>query len=197
MEALDTTQATCISCGYALRGLSNNRCPECGRAFDPSDPFSMRTQLWKQRVRLAYWLPTALFVTTWVTITVAPAFLPYPLLRWTRIFGGRLSVTVWIIASLVVAWKLRTWARRSILWPATEPHPRTERLGRRFIVLVGILTIVFAGGGIYGWSCPHGTSFRIGPLAVTHSTVGGPCNNHGYAVWKSQVMTDWYIWVID
>jgi hypothetical protein len=28
----------CLHCGYALRGLTTARCPECGRAFDPTDP---------------------------------------------------------------------------------------------------------------------------------------------------------------
>jgi len=27
----------CLGCGYDLRGLPENRCPECGRAFDPDD----------------------------------------------------------------------------------------------------------------------------------------------------------------
>src|SRR3954464_3717123 len=30
-------EAMCLGCGYALRGLSTARCPECGRTFDPSD----------------------------------------------------------------------------------------------------------------------------------------------------------------
>jgi hypothetical protein len=28
----------CLDCGYILEGLPENRCPECGRAFDPDDP---------------------------------------------------------------------------------------------------------------------------------------------------------------
>ncbi|MGD8453869.1 MAG: hypothetical protein PVJ57_18800 [Phycisphaerae bacterium] len=28
----------CLDCGYILEGLSDNRCPECGRAFDPAVP---------------------------------------------------------------------------------------------------------------------------------------------------------------
>jgi hypothetical protein len=28
----------CIDCKYDLSNLTENRCPECGRAFDPSDP---------------------------------------------------------------------------------------------------------------------------------------------------------------
>lgn len=34
--------AACLSCGYALRGLATPRCPECGRAFDWDDPWTMR-----------------------------------------------------------------------------------------------------------------------------------------------------------
>jgi len=41
----DTT-ARCLGCGYALRGLTETRCPECGRAFDPTNP----TTFWHERV---------------------------------------------------------------------------------------------------------------------------------------------------
>jgi len=33
-----TTQAICRQCGYRLNGLAAPRCPECGSAFDLSDP---------------------------------------------------------------------------------------------------------------------------------------------------------------
>ncbi|MDB5319297.1 MAG: hypothetical protein JWN40_928 [Phycisphaerales bacterium] len=33
--------ARCWSCGYLLRGVASGRCPECGRAFDLSDPKSV------------------------------------------------------------------------------------------------------------------------------------------------------------
>src|SRR4051812_7935860 len=33
--------ALCLKCNYALRGLTSNRCPECGAQFDPSDPWTM------------------------------------------------------------------------------------------------------------------------------------------------------------
>jgi hypothetical protein len=28
----------CLDCGYVLKGLPENRCPECGRVFDPENP---------------------------------------------------------------------------------------------------------------------------------------------------------------
>ena len=28
----------CLGCRYDLTGNVSNRCPECGRAFDPADP---------------------------------------------------------------------------------------------------------------------------------------------------------------
>jgi hypothetical protein len=31
-------EARCLKCGYLLRGLPHNECPECGQAFDPADP---------------------------------------------------------------------------------------------------------------------------------------------------------------
>lgn len=34
--------AVCLKCGYWLRGLPENRCPECGHAFDPDKPKSWR-----------------------------------------------------------------------------------------------------------------------------------------------------------
>jgi hypothetical protein len=33
--------ALCLGCNYPLRGLLGNRCPECGRPFDPDDPWTM------------------------------------------------------------------------------------------------------------------------------------------------------------
>lgn len=48
--------ALCLDCDYSLRGLSQNRCPECGRAFDPHDPRTFnagRALTWFERKQLA------------------------------------------------------------------------------------------------------------------------------------------------
>lgn len=36
-ERTETPDPTCLECGYNLRALTEHRCPECGRAFDPED----------------------------------------------------------------------------------------------------------------------------------------------------------------
>src|SRR5436190_23642408 len=35
--------ARCLQCDYLLRGLTEPRCPECGREFDPADPKTYAT----------------------------------------------------------------------------------------------------------------------------------------------------------
>jgi hypothetical protein len=44
--------AACLKCGYMLRGLEHNTCPECGHNFDPTDPRTFKipreTTLWRR-----------------------------------------------------------------------------------------------------------------------------------------------------
>lgn len=52
--------ASCRKCGYQLRGLTDPRCPECGRAFNPNWPYSYydpvrQAALWEARARLVSW----------------------------------------------------------------------------------------------------------------------------------------------
>lgn len=35
---IDSEHIVCRKCGYTLKGLTVNVCPECGLAFDPDDP---------------------------------------------------------------------------------------------------------------------------------------------------------------
>lgn len=39
---IDAVASWCLGCDYPLNGLTENRCPECGREFNPRDPKSMR-----------------------------------------------------------------------------------------------------------------------------------------------------------
>jgi hypothetical protein len=40
-ESATPTTGLCLSCNYSLQGLESNRCPECGREFNPNDPWTM------------------------------------------------------------------------------------------------------------------------------------------------------------
>lgn len=63
---MDLSIARCVKCNYLLRDLPSHRCPECGRAFDPSDESTVNTgqRAWQLRPWLfarLYW-PSMLFV---------------------------------------------------------------------------------------------------------------------------------------
>jgi hypothetical protein len=52
----------CLDCHYDLTNLSEHRCPECGRAFDPGDPDSFESD------SLSAFFPTTLF---WILLTLS------------------------------------------------------------------------------------------------------------------------------
>src|SRR5258708_9755694 len=77
----------CIGCGYRLIHLTVNRCPECGRAFDPDDPrtMSLGRPLWRwQRwlLRPLGWRSIALALigtAALVYLSHLPTWRPIPL----------------------------------------------------------------------------------------------------------------------
>jgi hypothetical protein len=54
----------CRGCGYALIGLPGNRCPECGREFDPVDPHTFLSHPRRFVVRGVVKIVLALFCLT-------------------------------------------------------------------------------------------------------------------------------------
>jgi hypothetical protein len=59
----------CLGCGYILDGLPENRCPECGRAFDPSD---LRTYLSKTYSGRPFLALAIVFASLWaIGVTVS------------------------------------------------------------------------------------------------------------------------------
>jgi len=109
--------AHCLHCGYSLRGLPENRCPECGTAFDPAvfaAPFLPR---WP---RLLKWYLVALAAAWFVNYSDA--------LLLVRTVGSQkqmilVSGTIWLfceavsmvllgLASAIGLDRGRDWARR-------------------------------------------------------------------------------------
>lgn len=99
----------CLDCGYALDGLTEHRCPECGRAFDPADEKTWRPWYeidargkrqapWRKPVLIGLLVFVLFIAIDWLTPGSAS-----PWLSW-------LVVAVWIIVPLMLV--IRFDARR-------------------------------------------------------------------------------------
>jgi hypothetical protein len=71
----------CRSCGYDLRSLSKNRCPECGREFDPGE---RRTyDLKPRRTTLTRWI-WRISIVTFLTLITAAALITQTWRGWNH-----------------------------------------------------------------------------------------------------------------
>ena len=131
----------CESCGYALAGLSlQDRCPECGRPAELSDPARRPGSPWQQHVGLGAIARTALGV------------LASPQGYWDRVIvdrGTGRSLT-WVHAGLtsilaigVPGYVAKAWAPMVVFLPAT-------------VALVFLLTTV-ESLGLRFWGRAHGS----------------------------------------
>ncbi len=65
----------CIACHYSLKDLTEHRCPECGRAFDPEKPNTfdsdpeVRRALQVQKIR-QYWIGVALYCAVPILLSI-------------------------------------------------------------------------------------------------------------------------------
>ena len=188
--------ARCQACRYPLRGLSSQRCPECGRAFDPADP----STLWPHRRPpgpLGRWwvrqngTPTVVWAI--VTVIAAVGLRSISDFDW----DGSLTPFVIGIACLIgagVRAPLREGAVRR--YPAISRPRRLSQPARRRAVL-GLLSgtiAVGAAGSAVLHVCPHGTQCGIFGVGLAHSAVGGPCRNAVQRSESQHLVGDWYLW---
>ncbi len=104
----------CLECSYVLDGLSEERCPECGRPFDPDDPDTFR----QPKPKLALHLTPLLLGWMGVGFYIAWAFVLESL-------GSRAKDRFWmtldlvlIVAGVVLAAIVIIWA----WWKAKGPR---------------------------------------------------------------------------
>jgi hypothetical protein len=65
------SNARCVGCGYSLYQLTSERCPECGRAFDPTDPVSMGlVKRWFEPILAFLRRPPSRFSAIWPYIAL-------------------------------------------------------------------------------------------------------------------------------
>ena len=178
----------CLGCGYALRGLSDARCPECGRTFDPFDGKTMR-------------VPGLLHKPPPKELPFSVAMIIYAVIAAVVGAGGLLGASMGVTLMALIAWAVifgawwgrKPWERRVLARGQTLP--REPRAARHWRAIVIVLFVGCAISGI-GWSrCPHGRYYRYGPVALFRSSNtgggGGPCRNvmTGPA---TQLSENWY-----
>jgi hypothetical protein len=167
--------ARCLGCGYALRGLAEARCPECGRRFDPDDVETVRLPTWSGFLARRALKRPGLVLYLWpflaaLLLYVAAqwkrglVFSPYPdadirIPNWTGIAYYRLDLGG--VASLAWAWLLalltvRAWARRHVVIRHRLPIDRLfrDRSARRFASACFLAAMLF--GGYHTDLCSHG-----------------------------------------
>lgn len=123
IELPDT--AHCLTCGYALHGLVEPRCPECGRGFDPAQPSTYAQRKLERYERP--WLGPPGWRTQGITAAVAlvmlwaesvPGVLILPML------GAALALLligsvwgIWALGALYIALRRHRWyITRRWLW---------------------------------------------------------------------------------
>ena len=172
----------CRGCDYPLRGLTEHRCPECGRPFDPSDPTTMNLgrpigRLGRLFLRPIGWPTVALAVLAmlgvlWMSRWPAggPVFglvdVHYVrwVLTWQREQGRWPSLDLLFVVSTAIAIVVAaTWLSRSALRHATiylykvPQHDRPRDRRRQLLLGVSLLCVVLAI--LYGWPVRAGRAW--------------------------------------
>lgn len=95
MSAESNDRRFCLQCGYDLRNLESHRCPECGRAFDPTKP---STYVNSPAVlgEWAFWLSLTTTVTLGVT-ALGHEFVPIEIVTSVSWFPPA-WVIIWILS---------------------------------------------------------------------------------------------------
>jgi hypothetical protein len=200
--------ALCLGCGYALRALPENRCPECGRGFNPADPTSfdvgIRLPRWlRWLLRPAGWTLRVGAVAAGVMLALAPhyrflggtnmtpliGFIPVPNAKqqWDS-----MTALTWL--ALLVVWTLRTASRTIIVRLFRKPASllQNDRPVRRFSSC--IFLIAFGLSFCLLYECPHATYWSIWTIGgIAHSSGHGPCYHQ--ASWSAHLIGKWYLFI--
>jgi hypothetical protein len=173
-------RAFCLGCGYALRGLPETRCPECGRGFDPRKPMTMRVPGLNSRPPPKP-VPFGIAINLWALTATAVTTIGLMAGLWSP---SVLGAMVWL--GILVAWRRRNrWDRGARGWYLSGP--------RAWRPVVAALLILSLLSGIGHHRCPHGRYYRYGPVSVFHGVqAGGPCRNHVTGT-RFELTATWYL----
>jgi len=104
----------CLACHYSLKNLTEHRCPECGRTFDPNDPRTYESAPERRPPRIRNGL--MLLVLAFVLAQLAIGSLPVPPSLVHESLGARfmrIAPSASIISVVVV---LVFWMPRYFIW---------------------------------------------------------------------------------
>lgn len=161
MSATLPDDARCLKCGYLLRSLLENRCPECGRVFDPADFNTFRYIGHTVSVRRWASAPSTFELLT----SIVPTFLfilsrsePRP-----QPFGDPDIYTLWLVCIVpVLVWwfglRLASWLRWRRLPEETRGTNPNDRRAWRWLVLPLCLTALLT---ISQFNWPLAIRFRL------------------------------------
>ncbi len=167
-----SADAQCLQCGYALRGLISNRCPECGKPFDRYDRNTLRLPK-HLRPRKPIRPPTlpgslvfALLLFCFVAILMVYA-------RFDReefhllfaLVSGGTGVLLW------VGYEIINWS-----WPGDTFRSASLRQWRIHSAIMLILIVLVSASSD---KCPHARYYGFGPMIFVTQNIDpqGPCHN--------------------
>jgi hypothetical protein len=129
-----------MSCGYDLRGLSENRCPECGQAFDPADPPAADVP-WLHRKEIGAWRA---FWETVVMVLAHPRRLGAQVHRDVVIDPGETAGFRHLCSGIAAA-SFALWLG-IVLWNVQAGEPRWVVVAVAMSSIPGVLLFVYFAG---------------------------------------------------
>lgn len=110
--------ARCPHCGYSLRGLPENRCPECGNTFDPAEVAGTFQAKWPALMKwllLGYVISGVLtspfLISSFLSLMLTPASRPFALLTSVPHLVRELVFVVLGAIAALGLYRYRDWGR--------------------------------------------------------------------------------------
>jgi hypothetical protein len=208
-------EALCRNCRYALRGLADPRCPECGEPFDPCDIGTMYLPTWHGWLARRFLKPAGVVMYAWAmlgalfiywlghwdsNITIgrtAAAGYDVVLPKWVPIDFFYMSISTiagWVWFLLLVAWVIRACARRLVVEMYRLPIEKlfVDRPARRFASACFILGLLL--GGPSTDRCTHGEYWEFWrTLGVVHESPTGQFATE-HCKWSLPIGGEWLVY---
>ena len=192
--------AQCLGCRYEVRNLPEDRCPECGRTFDPNDAETLYIPTFRGLLARRFLKRAGLIFYLWPLAAAAWTLVVWQwgsyislgyesstgirlrLPRWTgtaHVGFEMLAVVVLLWFTLLVTWLVRVVARRIVVIDFNLPRDRLTRdlRPRRFAAWCFLLSMLIIGPRTD--RCTHGEFWEMWhTFGVEREIVGGFCEFH-------------------